>query len=458
MPDDLHHELDEVNRGLADEAQRLAAQLDSAEGRQMLAHVWGALQPERMTVGRLRAGARAFTAFIGLHPAGDGEPLSRIGVPIFPGQDGLTPVAARDAGQVMALGSLYLGLADLADGPQFARLRDALVGADVVNTVLRHALVGKPALPRPRVPPDPFDYIRDFAQRHCVAGVTSAALGLSRTLRAHDLVSYADGITAVDPPQGCGGQLVTIRGAGFGTAQPPNVEVYLPTRVDTCRPAQVAPSGWTDSTVTVTAPADVGTGCVGFVADRAGVAYSSDRLLHRRSDLLLRAAVRGADPGAVGERVRQRLSGALPAVPAGRREQVHRWPAGHRVVPGPPQSRRRGPSGYQRRPEPRRHTRTQVDGDQRDRSADQCAAGQRSAQDSMGCSVAPYTPNPADDMISGNRVQDPLRHLRASRSGRKRSWGDRSRLVSAVRWVGAAGWPGGFLDGTRFWAREGVGV
>jgi hypothetical protein len=76
----------------------------------------------------------------------------------------------------------------------------------------------------------------------------------------------------------------------------------------------------------------------------------------------------------------------------------------------------------------------------------------------MGCSVAPYTPNPADDMISGNRVQDPLRHLRAGRSGRKRSWGDRSRLVSAVRWVGAAGCPGGFLDGTRFWAREGVGV
>ena len=269
MPDDLHRELDEVNRSLADDAERLAAHLNSAEGLQMVARAWGALQPERMTAGRLRAGARAFTAFIDLHPAGHGEPLSRIGVPIFPGQDGLTPVTVHDAGQVLALGSLYLGLADPADSPRWARLREILVGADVVNTILRHALTGKPVLPRPRVPPDLFDFIRAFAERHCVAGVTSAAARLSQALQGRDVVSYADGITALDPSQGCGGQPITIRGTGFGPAQPPDVEVYFPTRTGNCRPAPVTPPGWTDTAVTVTAPADVGTGCVGFVADRS---------------------------------------------------------------------------------------------------------------------------------------------------------------------------------------------
>jgi beta-glucosidase/6-phospho-beta-glucosidase/beta-galactosidase len=275
MPDgldgsELQRELAEVNRALAGEARRLAAHLDSAEGRRTLAHVWGALQPERSTVGRLRAGARAFMAFIDLHPAGDGEPLSRIGIPIVPGQVGFTPVAARDAGQVLALGSLYLGLADLVDSPRFARLWDVMVGADMVNTILRHALVGKPLpTPRvpPRVPPDLFDYIRDFAERHCVAGVISSSLQLSQAMRGRGVTSNATGITALDPPRGCAGQVVTIRGTGFGSRKPANVEVYFPKRTGSCQRATVALTGWTDTAIAVIVPRDVGVGCVGFVVD-----------------------------------------------------------------------------------------------------------------------------------------------------------------------------------------------
>src|SRR5262249_16133749 len=154
-----------------------------AEGRRMLGHAWGALQTERSTISRLRAGARAFTALMDLHPAGDGESLTRIGIPILPGQPGYTPPAARDAAQARALGTLSLALADRFNEPHLTRLWDVMVGADVVDPILRHALVGKPIpVPSPRIPPDLFDRVQVFAEIHCVAGVTSAALRVTRAL------------------------------------------------------------------------------------------------------------------------------------------------------------------------------------------------------------------------------------------------------------------------------------
>jgi beta-glucosidase len=265
--DILRRELHEVNDRLARTAERLVAYLDSAEGLRNRALIWGAIRSERSSSARLRAGARAFVALLDLHPAGDGEPLSRVGVPIFPEQEGYSTDVALSAGRLMALGSLYLGMENVDEGLQIARLWDVLVGGDVVNTVLRDALAGKRLNPRPRVPPHIFDYIRDFAQRNCVAGVTSAALDVTQVVRGRSVTSDARGITAIEPPRGCGGQLITLRGAGFGQPQPQGVDVYFPTRDGRCVRAEVVQAGWSDTAITVVAPQDVGSGCVGFVRD-----------------------------------------------------------------------------------------------------------------------------------------------------------------------------------------------
>jgi hypothetical protein len=165
----LHRQLEEVNRGLADDATWLIEHFGSAEGRRMPDHVWGALQPQRSTISRLRVGARAFSALLDLHPAGDGEPLTRIGIPILPGQPGYTPA-----------------------------------GADMVDTILRYALVGKPIpVPFSRIPPGLFDRVRVFAKTHCVAGVTSAALRVTRALLARDVTSHVTGIAALDSRPRC---------------------------------------------------------------------------------------------------------------------------------------------------------------------------------------------------------------------------------------------------------------
>ena len=259
----LHSELEEANRRLSDRAIHLASVLTSDSGRNLLKHVWASFQQVRSTPSRQKTRARAFAEIIDAHPAGSGPPLSRIGIPIFPGQDGFTSSASQDAGQLLLLGSLYLGMLDPTDAPRQARLWDIIVGADIVNTILRNALLGKPFGPEPRVPPVIVDYVADFASRNCLIGVGHAMTALRQVLGAWASRSHANGITQIDPHEGCAGQLVTVRGRGFGRQQPLGVEVYFPTISGNCQVAKV--KVWGDTAIQVYAPKNVGSGCVGFV-------------------------------------------------------------------------------------------------------------------------------------------------------------------------------------------------
>ncbi|MCR2784175.1 MULTISPECIES: hypothetical protein [unclassified Microbacterium] len=77
------------------------------------------------------------------------------------------------------------------------------------------------------------------------------------------------GVTLTGP---CAGETLTIRGSGFGTSQPPNTVLLLPT-LDGCR--AVAAASWSDTRITAVLPARVASGPVGF-GDKAYIdAYNA---------------------------------------------------------------------------------------------------------------------------------------------------------------------------------------
>ncbi len=74
-------------------------------------------------------------------------------------------------------------------------------------------------------------------------------------------VTWSDGITGITQTGACAGDSITINGKGFGNSQPPGVVVLVPTQHG-CRPATV--SSWSNRRITLTLPADVSSGQVGF--------------------------------------------------------------------------------------------------------------------------------------------------------------------------------------------------
>src|SRR5205085_1313547 len=85
----------------------------------------------------------------------------------------------------------------------------------------------------------------------------------------------ASGISSVAPTSVCAGAQLTISGAGFGSTQPADTRVYVPTRGG-CREATV--QSWSDTTIVVVAPLDVAAGCVGFVRGGGGVLAEPERV------------------------------------------------------------------------------------------------------------------------------------------------------------------------------------
>lgn len=264
----LQQELLEINRRLSDQALKLVSYFSSESGQRSLEDVWSSFQQVRSTASRMKKKARAFADILDAHPAGGGARLSRIGIPVFPDQVGFTHSAGHDAGRLLLLGSLHLNMFDLPNTTRQSRLWDIIMGADVVNTVLRNALLGKPFDPEPKIPPVILDYVEDLANRTCVFGVEHAMAGLRLALGATVSRSHADGIKIIEPSVGCAGELVTIRGAGFGPSQPSNVDVYFPTAIGGCKSAKV--KSWSDKAIEVYVPKDVGIGCIGFVVRGQG--------------------------------------------------------------------------------------------------------------------------------------------------------------------------------------------
>jgi hypothetical protein len=97
--------------------------------------------------------------------------------------------------------------------------------------------------------------------------------------------AHANGITAIDPLRACPGDMVVIRGTGFGESPPANTSVRFPTADGGCVDVQPTPmpgnDGWNDSAISVTVPLFAGAGCVGFLvtdgqAPASGVISHSD--------------------------------------------------------------------------------------------------------------------------------------------------------------------------------------
>jgi hypothetical protein len=73
-------------------------------------------------------------------------------------------------------------------------------------------------------------------------------------------VTWADGIRSATTNGACAGATLTIRGTGL---KEPGAVLLLPTTIG-CRPVTVAPGNWTGTRITVTLPAGIVSGPVGF--------------------------------------------------------------------------------------------------------------------------------------------------------------------------------------------------
>ena len=141
------------------------------------------------------------------------ELASLICRPLFPHQRGYTPAVSEDAGLILTLGSLYLGVVGRVEQPDLERLWEVIAGADIVDELLRNAILGRPFEPPPPVIPD---YLDVFVRQNCFAGVLQAQLGFALALQAWAPSSNSDGISEIEPGTGCDGDTVVIRGTGFG--------------------------------------------------------------------------------------------------------------------------------------------------------------------------------------------------------------------------------------------------
>src|SRR5260221_1512905 len=251
----LQGELYDVNQRIADQANTLQDHFLSKSGRETLSQIWSVFLPRQIEDQiPLESAAKAFISILDLHPALQGPPISRVGRPLFPDQPGYLPSASEEAGKILLFGSIYLGISGQIDGPYFDKLWEIIAGADIVNTLLRNVLTGKPFNPDPlpipeKLPKQLVDFIRDFESRFCLAGVRDAYIGFGAAQQAWNPSSNAKGITSLDPTSGCAGQSVTIRGVGFGASRPQGSEVFFPSRDVGCIPAKILRHGWTDTAI-----------------------------------------------------------------------------------------------------------------------------------------------------------------------------------------------------------------
>jgi hypothetical protein len=192
--------------------------------------------PELERAGLLTQAAQSFMAVLELHPAFGAGPLTRVGHPLFPDMDGYMPHVSGEVAQLLLMGGVYLGVAGHIDGPYHEKLWEILASADDVNSLLRQALTLKPLILPPRPTPEQLvDYLRDFAQRACLAGVRGALAEFASAVHAWRSTTHADGITGIYPPSGCAGDQIIIAGGPFGQARPARAGVLFPNQSGGCR-------------------------------------------------------------------------------------------------------------------------------------------------------------------------------------------------------------------------------
>jgi hypothetical protein len=210
-------------------------------------------------------GARAVRRLLFAHPSFEqGRRVQFTGATL--GRQAADPAefdARRETAEFLAVGLSALSAEGPLDARQMTALFGVAFGADAWSRFTRAAVLG---LPRGldldlnfEIPPRLID-LESLDRRACVRGLQDAALDLTAGARAAR--AWATGITALDPPTGCAGDVIVIRGDGFGATRPDGVVVMFPRKSGGCAEARV--TAWSDDAVTVVVPDVAGPGCVGF--------------------------------------------------------------------------------------------------------------------------------------------------------------------------------------------------
>lgn len=212
------------------------------------------------------AGAQAFLELLEQHPDFGADRELDIALPAL-GPEGAHESRFRhDAAEILARGAIAIG-GIKGPTPEYI---DALVkvafSPDSFSDRLRDVLLGGKPLPDfepPRIPQKWLDLARDIERRTCVLGLVHALHDWGAAVQQAKSTAWATGIASLSPATGCAGTAVTISGSGFGASQPQGTVVAFAKRGGGCSFASVV--SWADTAIVVTAPQDVGAGCVGFV-------------------------------------------------------------------------------------------------------------------------------------------------------------------------------------------------
>jgi beta-glucosidase len=273
--DTLWQRVVEINREQSDELDAAREFLSSRDGEALLADV---AEFREMLLGAEplamdARGAEAVRTLLALHPSARDDRRVIAGLPVFGDDDTRWSHVRTEAAEVFVHAGLGLLLTADPTEPDFRVVMHVAVGVDAFSVLIRDLLLGRrmPDLKRLTRRPPVLVGIEIIA-RNCVAGVLHAFSALGRAaayakdMARNDLLrrTWATGITGLVPAAGCAGTVVEIRGRGFGANRPAGTDVLFPTRGGGCTEAVVVAGGWSDTTVSVRAPSDVGDGCVGF--------------------------------------------------------------------------------------------------------------------------------------------------------------------------------------------------
>jgi hypothetical protein len=183
--------------------------------------------------------------------------------------DPMLQALRSEAVGLLIVGSLALGM----QGQPLKKLAAQLVllSADLSPEALdlRARLWGlRPVGPSLPTLPAWKGQIDAFIAARCFAGVQRAVLALGAWASQRPTAD-AHGIASLSGGAACGGGVLHIQGGPFGPSAPPDVAVHVPLRGGGCREAKIIK--WSDATITVELPPDIGPGCVGFVRGKGGL-------------------------------------------------------------------------------------------------------------------------------------------------------------------------------------------
>lgn len=319
-PEVLRRDLESFNLSHERELRRLEKHLSSPGGEETL----GAIARFRAGLDRSPeerhdhdgswAGAESFVALLSEHPSFTGDRRLGVGLPLFGETGKELEGLRRDAADLIVAGAIAIVVSGV--GPRYLDvLLDVAVGADDFARRLRGHLLGHTPFPDDfgPIPQTLLDLIGEIDRKTCGLAISHAVSTWGQAVELARSRAWATGITSISPALGCAGDQVTIRGSGFGAAQPPGVVFAFARRGGGCTTAAVV--SWSDSEIVVVAPPDVGAGCVGFLepGDPAELVSATDSLAGELDRCLgLPAAGAARRFRTVGSRVVQECPPCLP--------------------------------------------------------------------------------------------------------------------------------------------------